>query len=286
MGAFMRREFDILVSTSIIESGLDVPNANTIIVHNAHHFGVSQLYQLRGRVGRSAVHARAFLVIPQGGNVSAEAKKRLEALEHFTDLGSGYRLAMRDLEIRGAGNLLGVEQHGFIQEIGFETYIRLVKEAVEEIRGASAGDRTNPRVELGIDAYLPEHWIEDGLARISIYQKLARAETVPEIAGIESELRDRFGPLPEAAQMLLLSTEAALLAGTMRLAGIARKQGMFVLTFPEHIADMRILGEYPSKCPYPMRFLASTPLQAVVEVGRGTPAEEAKRCLEVLSKLS
>ena len=169
MDAFLSRKFDILVSTSIIESGLDVPNANTIIIMNAHHFGISQLYQMRGRVGRSSVLAKAFLVIPQRGEISQESMRRLKALEQFTDLGSGYQLAMRDLEIRGAGNLLGQEQHGFIAEVGFETYVRLVREAVEMLRGGALEKPIQPRVEIGVDAYLPEDYVEDGLTRISLY---------------------------------------------------------------------------------------------------------------------
>ena len=180
---------------------------------NAHHFGISQLYQMRGRVGRSSVLAKAFLVIPQRGEISQESMRRLKALEQFTDLGSGYQLAMRDLEIRGAGNLLGQEQHGFIAEVGFETYVRLVREAVEQLRGGPSEKPIQPRVELGVDAYLPEDYIQDGLTRISMYQRISRVTHTDEIANIAQELADRFGRVPDAAKMLLLVTEIGLLAG-------------------------------------------------------------------------
>ncbi len=282
MDAFVSREFDVLVSTSIIESGLDVPNANTIIIMNAHHFGISQLYQMRGRVGRSDVLAHAFLVIPKNSEISADSAKRLQALEQFTDLGSGYQLAMRDLEIRGAGNLLGSEQHGFIAEVGFETYVRLVREAVEAIRGGSTEKPIQPRVELGIDAYLPEDWIEDGLSRISIYQRIARISTVADIDNIREELKDRFGSLPDAAERLLLVSEVGLLAGALRIQGIQQRKGMMAMTFTEFPPpDPRILAEITALAPYPMRYLGVTPLQAVVELGPGNAEDCAERVRDV-----
>jgi len=282
MEAFVSRDFDVLVSTSIIESGLDVPNANTIIIMNAHHFGISQLYQMRGRVGRSDVLAHAYLVTPKDSEISVDSAKRLQALEQFTDLGSGYQLAMRDLEIRGAGNLLGSEQHGFIAEVGFETYVRLVREAVEAIRGGSTEKPIQPRVELGIDAYLPEDWIEDGLSRISIYQRIARVSSVADIDNIREELKDRFGSLPDAAERLLLVSEVGLLAGSLRIQGVQQRKGMMAMTFTEFPPpDPRVLAEITTLAPYPMRYLGVTPLQAVVELGSGNAEVCAERVREV-----
>lgn len=282
MNAFLAGEFDVLVSTSIIESGLDVPRANTIIIMNAHHFGISQLYQMRGRVGRSHVLAYAYLVTPDRHEISADSSKRLQALAQFTDLGSGYQLAMRDLEIRGAGNLLGSEQHGFITEIGFETYVRLVREAVEAIRGGTSEKPLEPRIELAIDAYLPEDWIEDGLSRISIYQRIARLKSKAEIESIREELRDRFGPIPEPCEQLLWVTEIGLIAGRLRIQGLQQRKGMLAVTFTETPPpDPRKLAEILSLSPYPMRYLGSTPLQAVVELGSGNSSVLASRVLEV-----
>jgi len=216
------------------------------------------------------MQARAYLVIPEEGlGVSKSAKKRLAAMERFNDLGSGYQVAIRDLEIRGAGNLLGMEQHGFIEEIGFETYVRMVKEAVEELRGTKDDmAAVKPRLELRINAYLPENWIKDGLARISIYQRIARAETGEEIALLSDELKDRFGSIPKQAEALLISAEIGILARKYSIIGIARKDGIVVFTFSDKItAKSPILVDLYAKCKFPLRFLATMPMQAVVEIG-------------------
>ena len=277
MDAFIKGDFDILVSTSIIESGLDVPNANTILIMNAHHFGISQLYQMRGRVGRSDVLAYAYLVIPKNEMISAESTKRLQALEQFTDLGSGYQLAMRDLEIRGAGNLLGSEQHGFIAEVGFETYVRLVREAVEELRGGGEeSTRVQPRVELSIDAFLPETYITDGLSRISIYQRLARTSKLEDLSPLFAELEDRFGPAPDAVKKLFLVTEIAMIAARLRIQGIEARRGMLVFTFMEFPPpDPKMLAELAAVSPFGMRYVGSSPLQGAVELGRAISDDAA-----------
>ncbi len=281
MDSFLSRKFDILISTSIIESGLDVPNANTIIIMNAHHFGISQLYQMRGRVGRSSVLAKAFLVIPAKHDISPESMRRLQALEQFTDLGSGYQLAMRDLEIRGAGNLLGQEQHGFIAEVGFETYVRLVKEAVEMLRGGPSEKPIQTSVEIGVDAYLPEDYIEDGLTRISMYQRIARVSHTDEIQGLAQELEDRFGPVPEAAKMLLLVTEIGLLAGRLRIQGLVQRKGLLAATFAEFPPpEPRVISEMYGATQFPMRIMGGSPLQVVIELGKGTNKELAERALK------
>ena len=288
MDAFVKRHFDILVSTTIIESGLDVPNANTIIIMNAHHFGISQLYQMRGRVGRSDVLAYAYLVIPKNEIVSAESTKRLQALEQFTDLGSGYQLAMRDLEIRGAGNLLGSEQHGFISEVGFETYVRLVREAVEELRGGGEGaPKLQPRVELPVDAFLPETYIADGISRISIYQRLARISKQEDLAPLYAELEDRFGPVPQPVKMLFSVSEIALVAAMLRIQGVEARRGMLVFTFAEFPPpDPRKLAEIVAKSPYTMRYVGNSPLQGAVELATQSNEEMANRALAFFKAIS
>jgi len=288
MAAFINKEFDVLVCTVLIESGLDVPNANTIIIMNAQQLGVGQLYQLRGRVGRSAVQAWAYLVTPEGGiGVSKAAQKRLAAMERFTDLGSGYQVAIRDLEIRGAGNLLGMEQHGFIEEIGFETYVRMIKEAVEELRGTKDESPVKPRMELRVDAYLPELWIKDGLARISIYQRIARIETSEEIASLSDELRDRFGPVPKPAEMLLVCADIGISARKFSVAGIARKQGVAVLTFSDKInAQSQVLADLCEKSKFQFRFLATMPIQLVMEIGLLGAEKEVEELLKFFKNIS
>ena len=220
MIAFLEREADVLLCTSIIESGLDIPSVNTIFVDDAHTFGLADLHQLRGRVGRLNQRAHAIFLIGRDRVVSTIAEKRLRAIEEFSGLGAGFRIAMRDMEIRGAGNILGAEQSGHIAAVGYELYCRLLEAAVGKVR---TEDLLAPReVEINVDftAFLPEGYIPDGSLRIEIYRKLARARSRPEFEAIQEELRDRFGPLPGAArEFVLVARLRALLeeTGAIRL---------------------------------------------------------------------
>ena len=179
----------------IVESGLDVPNANTMIVHDAHRFGLAQLYQLRGRVGRSHRRAYCYLIVPD--SIDPDAEERLKVLEHHTDLGAGYRIALKDLELRGAGNLLGAEQSGQAHAVGFDLYLRWLEETVQALRG-QGGRETQPPPEVVLDrpAHLPDTFVADDDTKLDLYRRLARAETPGEIDELRSELRERFGPLP------------------------------------------------------------------------------------------
>src|SRR3989449_4151984 len=218
MARFVRAEVDVLVSTMIVESGLDVPNANTMIVNRADHFGLAQLYQLRGRVGRSHRRAYCYLVVPD--LVDGEAEERLRVLEHHTDLGSGYRIALRDLELRGAGSLLGGEQSGHAQAVGFDMYLRWLDETVRALKGepgAARGEWTAPDVVLDQQAHLPDEYVPDDAAKLDLYRRLARTVEPCEIAAVRAELRDRFGPLPAAAERLLLVTELRALGARVGL---------------------------------------------------------------------
>ena len=195
MLAFMEGRIDVLVSTTIVENGLDVPNANTLIVHRADAFGLSQLYQLRGRVGRSDVPAYAYLLIPGKGEISEDARKRLQALEDFSELGSGFRVAAMDLEIRGAGNLLGGEQSGHIHDIGFELYIKLLEETLQELQGQPSGT-FEVKVELGA-AQLSRRWIDQAAERLVAYKRASRLRNERDLELYRLELEDRFGQIPE-----------------------------------------------------------------------------------------
>jgi len=195
MLGFMEGRIDVLVSTTIVENGLDVPNANTLIVHRADKFGLSQLYQLRGRVGRSDVPAYAYLLIPGKGEITEDARKRLQALEDFSELGSGFRVAAMDLELRGAGNLLGGEQSGHIHDIGFELYIRLLEETLQELQGQASGT-FEVKIELG-PAQLGRRWIDQAAERLVAYKRASRLKTERDLELYRLELEDRFGQVPQ-----------------------------------------------------------------------------------------
>ncbi len=232
MARFVRGEVDILVSTMIVESGLDVPNANTMLVSRADQLGLAQLYQLRGRVGRSHRRAYCYLLVPD--LVDAEADERLRVLEHHTDLGSGYRIALRDLELRGAGNLLGAEQSGYAQAVGFDTYLRWLQETVEALKGkgdGGRGTRVPPEVVLDQPAHLADDYVPDEAAKLDLYRRLARAEALSEIEAVREELRDRFGPLPDDARRLLLVSELRALGGRAGLEMVLVKGDEARLTF-------------------------------------------------------
>jgi len=202
MHKFLEREFDVLVSTMIIESGLDLPNVNTIIVNRTDTFGLAQLYQLRGRVGRSARRAYAYLLVPPGKVVTEQAMKRLKAIEEFEDLGSGFQLAMRDLEIRGSGNILGTEQHGFMLNVGFDLYTRLLDEAMRELRGEPVEEEPVARVVTDLEAYLPDEFVAAAPEKMHLYKELADARSLEAVDGLAAELGDRFGRLPPPAEHL------------------------------------------------------------------------------------
>ncbi|MFQ5690070.1 MAG: transcription-repair coupling factor [Gemmatimonadota bacterium] len=210
MAALLNGDIDVLVCTSIIENGLDIPTANTMIVHRADRFGLAQLYQLRGRVGRSHRRAHCYMIVPTG--VSPEAERRLRILEHHTELGAGYQVALRDLQLRGAGNLLGAEQSGFATAVGLETYRRLVEKTVRRLRGDESGGKdVVAQVSIGGEAYLPDDYILDSEQKMNFYRRLSQVAAVREVAELRDELRDRYGPAPEPVNRLLAAAELRVL---------------------------------------------------------------------------
>ena len=235
MQRFVTGELDILVSTMIVESGLDVPNANTMIVHDAHRFGLAQLYQLRGRVGRSHRRAYCYLIVPD--SIDADAEERLKVLEHHTDLGAGYRVALKDLELRGAGNMLGAEQSGQAHAVGFDLYLRWLEETVQALRG-QGGRETQPPPEVVLDraAHLPDTYVGDDDTKLDLYRRLARAETPDEIDGLRSELRERFGPLPVEAETLLDMARLRVLGATLGIQHILIRGDEARVTFRAGVA--------------------------------------------------
>jgi transcription-repair coupling factor (superfamily II helicase) len=221
--AFADGAYDVLVSTNIIESGLDLPRVNTIIMHRADRFGLSQLYQLRGRVGRSKIRAYAYLTVPARGKLTATAEKRLEVMQTLDTLGAGFTLASHDMDIRGAGNLLGEEQSGHIKEVGVELYQRMLEEAVAEAKsggeGAAADEDWSPQISLGTEVLIPDHYVADLSLRLELYRRISRLSGDDEMEDLEVELIDRFGPIPESVRNLL---DLVRLKGSCRRAGIAK----------------------------------------------------------------
>ncbi len=228
---FYNKEYDVLVCTTIIENGLDIPNVNTIIINRAENMGLAQLYQLRGRVGRSNRVAYAYLLYQKDRVLSEVAEKRLKAIKEFTNLGSGFKIAMRDLEIRGAGNLLGAEQHGHIASIGFSLYCKLLESAIEELKGEDKTEDIEIEVNLSIDAYIPEEYITDSKQKIDIYKKIKRARSESKIIDIVDELLDRFGDPPQVVMNLIEITRIKITARKLNIEKINEENGVIKCYF-------------------------------------------------------
>jgi transcription-repair coupling factor (superfamily II helicase) len=228
---FVERKFDVLLATTIVENGLDIPNANTIIINRADRYGLSQLYQLRGRVGRSDRPAYAYLLIPPEENLSAVAKKRLAAIKEFSDLGSGFRVAALDLEIRGAGNLLGGEQSGHIETVGFEMYMKLLEQTVRELKGEELDDDVRATVNLRVDLRIDESYVPDMNQRLMLYRKVAAARREDEIDRVLEEAADRYGPPPDSVLNLADYGRIRVMADRLAVDSIDREGRTVVLKF-------------------------------------------------------
>ncbi|MDQ6829892.1 MAG: hypothetical protein M3081_13615, partial [Gemmatimonadota bacterium] len=230
MRRFVDGEVDVLVSTMIVESGLDVSNANTMFVNRADHFGLAQLYQLRGRVGRSHRRATCYLLVPD--NVDLDAERRLAVLEHHTELGSGYRVALKDLEMRGAGNLLGPEQSGFVQTVGFDLYLRMLDETVTRLMKHEGAPKLIPAdVTMDIAGYLPDSFISVQEAKLEVYRRLTHLNEPAGIEALRAELRDRFGPLPPTAVAFLSQALLRIVGGRLGVEGILVRGNEARITF-------------------------------------------------------
>lgn len=250
MAKFLAKEADILLSTTIIESGLDIPSANTILINRADRFGLAELYQLRGRVGRSGLQAYAILLVPPERTLSEDAHRRLEALQEFTELGSGFKIAARDLEIRGAGNLLGAEQSGHIAAVGFDLYLKMIQEAVEALRGAEQPPEIDPALTLPVSAFIPEDYVADAYHRLALYKRVASAETADALAALRTEMEDRFGSLPDPVMRLFEAMEIKRLARALGLAKVEADEHRIVVAatprapLPKEAVDA-LLRAYP-----------------------------------------
>ncbi len=283
---FYNGEYDVLVCTTIIEAGLDIPNVNTIIISDADRMGLSQLYQLRGRVGRSNRLAYAYFTYQRDKVLNEVAEKRLQAIREFTEFGSGFKIAMRDLEIRGAGNLLGREQHGHMEAIGYDLYIKLLEDTVKELQGEPVAENIETSVELLINAHIPETYIPDENQKIEIYKKIAYIENREDLYDVEEEIEDRFGDLPESVRNLLgisyvrhLSRKCGIVAVTQRKNSIVLKFKSDRYTTPQTV--IRVAGEYPNR----LLFTASEQPYFTLKTDEGKPEEALKLVREIVEKI-
>ncbi|MGV3488445.1 MAG: transcription-repair coupling factor [Tuberibacillus sp.] len=231
---FLEGVYDVLVSTTIIETGVDIPNVNTLIVYDADKMGLSQLYQLRGRVGRSNRVAYAYFTYQKDKVMNEVAEKRLQAIKEFTELGSGFKIAMRDLSIRGAGNLLGAEQHGFIDSVGFDLYSQMLKDAIDERKGKPVAEHhERVLIDIEADAYIPDSYISDSLQKIEMYKKLKAVDSFEELDDLEEEMVDRFGDYPREVRDLLMITKMKVIAENLQIEKITEEKDAFKVLFTE-----------------------------------------------------
>lgn len=282
---FIHRDIDLLVCTTIIESGLDIPSVNTLLINRADRFGLSQMYQLRGRVGRSDEQAYAYLFIPREGLLGRDARKRLKVLMEYSDLGSGFQIALNDLKIRGGGTILGASQSGHIAAVGYDMFLRLMEQATSEIKGEPQCAPLEPEVNVKLSAYMPEDYISDIDQRLSIYRRLSKMSTLQELVDIKQELADRFGPLPEAAGNLLVKVMLKVLC---RRAGIKRLDlsGSAVqLQFSRsHLADPQALVDLALTAPERWRFSTDTTL--CVRLGGGSAKGGLMQVKNILKEIT
>jgi len=286
MHDFIHGNFQVLVSTTIVENGIDIPNVNTIVIDRADVYGISQLYQLRGRVGRSGKLAYAYLLYPEGRALTELAMKRLQVISDFTELGAGFKIAMKDLEVRGAGNLLGAEQSGDILSVGFEMYLKLLDEAVAEKMGEKRDEPEEVFLELDYSGFIPDTYITDPTDKMDVYKKIASVVTDEDLERVHAEVHDRFGPLPDEVHSLLSLSEIQVLCRKLRIKSLRERQGLCtvefgrMLDFPFEKA-MRLLKESGGK----VRSLPAKPNVLVLETKMVGLAEKSAFIRERLSRL-
>jgi transcription-repair coupling factor (superfamily II helicase) len=280
---FVEGEYDVLVCTTIIESGLDIPNANTIYINDAQNYGLSDLYQLRGRVGRSNKKALCYLLTPPFASLTNEAKKRLRAIEEFSELGSGFNIAMRDLDIRGAGNLLGAEQSGFITDIGYEMYQKILDEAMAELReeidsrqltvGKEAAKNQKPEarsfvrdctIDTDLEVLIPDEYVENIAERISLYQQLDNSKTEDDLAAFEKQMLDRFGEIPVQTKKLINIVRLRWLAVELGFEKLILKNGKLTAWFVSNQKSPYYQSEIFSKI---LQFVQANPKNCTMNEG-------------------
>jgi transcription-repair coupling factor (superfamily II helicase) len=241
MTRFIRREADVLVSTTIIEAGLDIPNANTMLIDRADMFGLADLHQLRGRVGRYKHRAYCYLLLSPNRPITSAAAKRLKAIEEYSELGAGFRIAMRDLEIRGAGNILGPEQSGNIAAVGYELYCQLLEKSVKRMKGEPVRDRVAVHLELDVEAYIPKSYISSDRQRMECYRRIAACHSPEDVEQLSSDLEDAFGRYPATVETLLTLADIKVRAAPWGIKTIIRREPDVILTFEGEVKRLEPL---------------------------------------------
>jgi transcription-repair coupling factor (superfamily II helicase) len=286
MLGFMAKRFDVLICTTIIESGLDIPQANTIIMNRADRFGLAQLYQMRGRVGRSSRRAYAYLVTPPTRMINSDAVKRLRAIEAHADLGSGFALAMRDLEIRGAGTILGSRQSGFIEEIGYDMYQKLLEEAVAELRGQPTAQNPDARLEIDVELFLPDSYVNNHQQKVNIYRRVADSKTLDEIEKIRDEIIDRFGKPPQSATNLFDAAGVKIAASQLEIERVSMRRGLTNLFFAEqHKLERRDVERLRQATDQPMEFSLLGHPRITIDLGQISEESRLAYLKGVLAKV-
>ena len=283
---FIDRKYDLLLSTTIIENGLDIPNVNTIVINRADAFGLAQLYQLRGRVGRDVKKAYAYLITPHGEPITDAAIRRLAAIEEFTELGVGFNIAMRDLEIRGSGNLLGKEQHGCIMSVGFDFYCKLLEKTVKRLKGEKVEEERPVEIKWSVESHLPADYIPVESQRVGIYKRLSEAESTDTIRDIREELRDRYGELPGSAQNLLKIAEIRVLASKIGLSKVILASEGFKVTDGTEKDIMELREEFDQArihADEPMRIKVEDPKTLSIVYPSWSSAPQLDKALKLFS---
>ena len=283
---FLEGKYDCRISTMIIESGIDIPSVNTILVNRADMLGLAQLYQIRGRVGRSKERAFAYLLVPKGKRLTKKSRLRLRAIEEFADLGSGFNIAMRDMEIRGAGNLVGAQQHGFISAVGFDLYCRLLDEAIRGLKGEEVGEVIEPDIQIPTTAFIPADYVPDADQKMEFYQRLADAQRVVDLLSIREELQDRFGRLPDETKALMHIMEIKVMARQLALEKVQLERDMLRLVFPEERQPSRgDIQNMVEKSSVRLEFVLDARFAIEVRVGGRDDQERLERSRDIIEEL-
>jgi len=282
---FLKKEIDVLVCTTIIESGLDIPSVNTILINEVDRFGLAQIYQLRGRVGRSDENAYAHLLLSSDASLTRDAEKRLRALMDFSHLGAGIQLAMHDLKIRGGGNILGFSQSGHISAIGYELYVRMIEQAISELKGEEWHEEVNPEINVNIPAYLPASYVADADVRLNLYRRLSGLREDKELGPMKEEMHDRFGPFPLEVVNLLEVMSVRLLLKKLRVTRLDVVPDGLIVTFSADTAvNPAKLVNLVKKEPKRFRFLTDRKLKVRLPAYQPLDALlESKRVIKTLA---